>query len=302
MSWRTRAALESVGVAVPDHRSRQATAADLGHAELVIALAPEHVHWVRRTHPAAADRTATLRRLVRDLARRPVAAGRAGARRSASATLELEPWEEVIDPGGGDAEDVRRAAPSRSPQLVAALAPRLAAAMTARLTADEAAALLRPTDTLGMPLGPGQPPAFLEALGRRHRLGAPPHRRRPPHRAHRPVLPPERPLPQRLLRAARAAAARQRRQHRLRPGRLPPLRADPRRRPAAGDVPPRRRRPTPTGWCSLSLHAGATVAQLHAAGADPDRLLVVEVSDAVPPHLRRSASTATPSTSTRSTC
>ena len=52
MSWRTRAALESVGLVIPDHRSRQATAADLGHAGLVIALAPEHVHWVRRTHPA----------------------------------------------------------------------------------------------------------------------------------------------------------------------------------------------------------------------------------------------------------
>ena len=67
MSWRTKAALDGVGLAVPSHRSRQATAADLRHASVVIALAPEHVHWVRRTHPEVAHRTATLRRLARDL-------------------------------------------------------------------------------------------------------------------------------------------------------------------------------------------------------------------------------------------
>ena len=36
------------------------------------------------------------------------------------------------------------------------------------------------------------------------------------------------------------------------------------------------------GWCSLSLHAGGTIDELHRAGADPERLLVVEVSDAYP--------------------
>jgi acyl-CoA hydrolase len=40
--------------------------------------------------------------------------------------------------------------------------------------------------------------------------------------------------------------------------------------------------PDADGWCSLSLHAGGTIAELHRAGADPDRLLVVEVSDAYP--------------------
>ena len=36
------------------------------------------------------------------------------------------------------------------------------------------------------------------------------------------------------------------------------------------------------GWCSLSLHAGGTIGALRRAGADPERLLVVEVSDAYP--------------------
>ena len=40
--------------------------------------------------------------------------------------------------------------------------------------------------------------------------------------------------------------------------------------------------PDADGWCSLSLHAGGTIGELRRAGADPDRLLVVEVSDAYP--------------------
>ena len=101
--------------------------------------------------------------------------------------------------------------------------------MTEHLTADEAAARVHPVDAIGMPLGPGQPPAFIEALGRRtdwedlRIMGA------LLTRAVRSLHPPERPLPERLLRPARAAAARQRRQRRLRARRLPPLHADPRR-------------------------------------------------------------------------
>src|SRR5437763_7740951 len=68
MSWRTRTALEDVGLAPPSHRSRQVSLADLDRATLVIGLAPEHVHWVRRNHARAAARTATLKRLCRDLA------------------------------------------------------------------------------------------------------------------------------------------------------------------------------------------------------------------------------------------
>ena len=36
-----------------------------------------------------------------------------------------------------------------------------------RLSAEEAAARVNPDDRLGLPLGPGQPPAFLAALGER---------------------------------------------------------------------------------------------------------------------------------------
>jgi protein-tyrosine-phosphatase len=124
MSWRTRAALDAVGLDAPHHRSRQATATDLGHAALVIALAPEHVHWVRRTHPDAATRTGTLRRLARDLPAdgTPLAARIAALR---LAEVELGDWEEVVDPGGGDAAAFAACA-VEVVELVTDLAPRLA--------------------------------------------------------------------------------------------------------------------------------------------------------------------------------
>jgi acyl-CoA hydrolase len=40
--------------------------------------------------------------------------------------------------------------------------------------------------------------------------------------------------------------------------------------------------PDADGWCSLSLHAGGTIGELRRAGSDPQRLLVVEVSDSYP--------------------
>ena len=101
MSWRTRAALEHVGLKPPQHRSHQATIEDLDRADVIIALAPEHVEWVRRTHAPAAPRTATLARLARLL---PVEPHPLPARIAAMALhdVELEPWEEVVDPGGGE--------------------------------------------------------------------------------------------------------------------------------------------------------------------------------------------------------
>ncbi|MDQ2649729.1 MAG: hypothetical protein M3Z03_09245 [Actinomycetota bacterium] len=122
MSWRTRAALQSVGLAVPEHRSRQA-GAEIEHATLVVAAAPEHVLWVRRNHPRAADHTGTLKRLARDLPAGPAPL----AERVAAlglANVELEPWEVVVDPGGGEAEDFARCAVEIT-ELVEALAPRL---------------------------------------------------------------------------------------------------------------------------------------------------------------------------------
>jgi protein-tyrosine-phosphatase len=97
--------------------------ADLDRATLVIGLAPEHVLWVRREHPPAAPRTGTLKRLARDLAddSRPLAARVADLDLAA---VELRPWEEVVDPGGGEVEAFIACAQEVVP-LVEELAPRL---------------------------------------------------------------------------------------------------------------------------------------------------------------------------------
>lgn len=44
--------------------------------------------------------------------------------------------------------------------------------------------------------------------------------------------------------------------------------------------------PAVDGWVSLSLHAGASIPELRAAGADPERLLLVEVSPNFPRTMR----------------
>ena len=152
---------------------------------------------------------------------------------------------------------------------------------TRYVTPEEAAGRLHTTDTLGLGLGPGQPPAFLQALGARtdwvelrvsgaflavftelfnhpnvHYLSS----------FFGPL--------DRILRDSGAnigfAPADYRRfarmLHELRP-----------RVVATAAAPP-----DADGWCSLSLHAGHTVDDLHAAGADPDRQLVVEVSEGFP--------------------
>jgi protein-tyrosine phosphatase len=101
MSWRTRDAIAALGLPVPSHRSRQASPRELDSADLVIALARDHVEWMRRVHPTAAPRTGTLRRLDEQLAHddRPLTDRVAEL---GLASVRLEPWEDVADPAGGD--------------------------------------------------------------------------------------------------------------------------------------------------------------------------------------------------------
>lgn len=124
MSIRTRAAIEGVGHPLPRHSSRQAAPDDLDRASLVIALAPEHVEWVRRTHPAAASHTVTLVRLVRDLKPSDGASIREQVLALGAGEVELGDWEEVVDPGGGEI-DVFADCARQIDALVDELAPRL---------------------------------------------------------------------------------------------------------------------------------------------------------------------------------
>jgi protein-tyrosine-phosphatase len=116
MSWRTRDAIQALGASASGHSSRQLGSPELGDADLVLAMAREHVVYVRRQHPEAAARTGTLKRLARDL---PGTTGTL-AERVASLHLddvELEPWEDVDDPAGGDAEVFRLCAEEIHEQL-----------------------------------------------------------------------------------------------------------------------------------------------------------------------------------------
>jgi len=123
MSWRTRDAIASLGLEVPNHRSRQATQQELDNADLVIALAREHVMWMRRVHPTAAPRTATLKRLARDLPPDGAPLFERLARMRLH-EVQLEPGEDVLDPAGGDL-DVFLDCAREIADLLHALIPRL---------------------------------------------------------------------------------------------------------------------------------------------------------------------------------
>jgi acyl-CoA hydrolase len=153
--------------------------------------------------------------------------------------------------------------------------------MPEELTAADAAARIRPSDTLGLPLGPGQPPAFLQALGAREDwvdlrvsgallLVATELFTRPGvHYLSGFFGPIERYLRDSGANISFAPADFRR---------FAPLLERARQRVMTTVCAP----PDADGWCSLSLHAGGTIDELRQAGADPDRLLVVEVSDRFP--------------------
>ena len=149
------------------------------------------------------------------------------------------------------------------------------------LSTVEAAAQVRARDTLGIPLGPGQPAAFLRALGTRDDFedlevfGAllielfPLFTRRGVHLRSGFFGPVERALRDSGFDVQfvpadfrRFAAIVQRMRPRVMVTAATPPDAD--------------------GHLSLSLHAGATVEELQRAGRDPERLLIVETNPSLP--------------------
>jgi acyl-CoA hydrolase len=151
--------------------------------------------------------------------------------------------------------------------------------MTA-VSMERAVAEIRPADTLAVPLGPGVPVGFLHALGERDDFTA--------LEVFGALMPDLFTLfmragvrhksgffgpAERFLRDSGAA--------------IEFVPADFRRfEPILQQLAPRvmatAAAPPVDGWVSLSVHAGASVDELHRAGADPDRVLLVEVSDRYP--------------------
>jgi protein-tyrosine-phosphatase len=123
VSIRTRRALEAVGLHASLHRSRQLTDADVRTADLVVAMAGEHVSYVRRRHPEGADRTATLEFLAAHLR---AGASPLAARVAALGLAKVDPSEQgdVADPAGGEDHDYVSCA-RQLKALMAELVPRL---------------------------------------------------------------------------------------------------------------------------------------------------------------------------------
>ena len=124
LSARTRAALDDVGLNANGHQSKQASAQMLATADLIVALAPEHLDWVRRNHRDEAARSATLIHLTAHL---PLPGAGPLERRIAALRLDhhiASDAEEIVDPGGGEVPlyvDVAR----QIVTLIDDLAPRL---------------------------------------------------------------------------------------------------------------------------------------------------------------------------------
>ena len=149
------------------------------------------------------------------------------------------------------------------------------------VTPQEAAARLNPQDTLGIPLGTGQPPAFMAALGERDdwtdlRIGgalllawSEAFKHPNVHFLSGFFGPVERALRDQGANLSFAPADFRRFE--------PLLEAQKPRVMTTVAAPP-----DAEGWCSLSLHAGGTLKELGRAGADRDRLLIVEVSPQFP--------------------
>jgi acyl-CoA hydrolase len=153
--------------------------------------------------------------------------------------------------------------------------------VTTTMTAAEAAVRVQVTDSMGFGLGTGQPPAFLKALGARDdwlelrlygallTVWSELYKHPNVHYLSGFYGPMERALRDQDAGISFAPADFRR---------FTPLMEHQRPRVMCAAASP----PDADGWCSLSVHAGATVAELHRAGADDQRLLVVEVSPKFP--------------------
>ena len=105
VSSRVRLAIQTLGeVDISElnrHRSHQLSIAGCASADLIVAMEADHVSYVRRNHPEAAARTATIRRLVGEL---PLEGDDVRGRIALSdlQSADLSADVDVLDPAGRD--------------------------------------------------------------------------------------------------------------------------------------------------------------------------------------------------------
>ncbi len=153
--------------------------------------------------------------------------------------------------------------------------------MPQTISPEDAAEFIRPSDTLGVPLGPGVPGRFMHALGGREAYDD--------LRLFGALLPD---LYEVLMRpgvSMRSGFFGPAERFLVANG--APIEFVPAGfrgfGPTLQDLAPRvmataASPPDSDGWMSLSLHAGASVDELHRAASDPDRLCVAEIAEAFP--------------------
>ena len=83
-----------------------------------------HIIWTRRNLPELASRTGSLPRIARDLAAGPLATLPQRIAALELETVDFEPWEEIVDPAGGDLPDFVEAA-EQIAELLRSLIPKL---------------------------------------------------------------------------------------------------------------------------------------------------------------------------------
>ena len=121
MSQRTRKALERFEISDPSHRSSQFGEKHT-EVDLVVAMEPSHIEWIRSNFPEVASRAAPLPRLVRELPK--VGSLLERVMELNLAEVEIEPWEEVVDPASGD-QEIFHACAAEIDQLIDQLIDRL---------------------------------------------------------------------------------------------------------------------------------------------------------------------------------
>lgn len=114
-SHRTLAALDAVGVSARGHRSRPLTDDLCTESNLIICFELDHVRYIRRRHADAANRTATLGRLLMTDADPWILP-------THLAEEPLTEWPVHDDPAGGDVETFVTCAQSIASELAMFLA------------------------------------------------------------------------------------------------------------------------------------------------------------------------------------
>ena len=124
MSTRTRTALAGHDVVDLEHRSDQLDQAMVDEATLIAIFEPMHLSYMRKKHPEADHKVASLPRLVRDLDNGPAADLTARVAALDLGATEYESWEEIVDPAGGDLP-VFEAAAAEIDALITAFCPKI---------------------------------------------------------------------------------------------------------------------------------------------------------------------------------